>query len=102
MTTIRRTFAVYEVRRPSPRRTHILLDGRSYSVRTKAAQADAKIPKEQIPEHEVVMTIVTWTAKFRGVNVSPGAVAPGTAWTEFGTPRTERTAPVSGASAAQE
>src|SRR5437660_73761 len=45
-----------------------------------------------MPEHAVVMTIVTWIDNFCGANVKPGAVEPEMAWTLLLTPRRLSTA----------
>jgi hypothetical protein len=60
------------------------------------------MPNEYIPEQAVEITRVTGTVILTGVKVSPGAVKPGTAWTEFTTPTRERMALSSGAMAVHE
>jgi len=102
MMAMRRRFATYDARKPRARRSQSLVDGFSYSVRRKATKADAKMPKEYIPEQEVEMTNVTGTLIFTGVNVRPGAVNPATEWSEFATPSHDRMELSSGASAVQE
>jgi len=55
-----------------------------------------------MPEQAVVITTVTGKERFRGWNVNPGAVEPGTEWAEFATPSRLRIALVSGARATHE
>ena len=93
---------MYAASSPSPNMSQTRRETSVHSVRMNATKADAKIPKEYIPEQAVVMTIVTWAPTCIGVNVSPGAESPGTEWIVLITPTAERTALVSGARATHE
>src|SRR3989442_2182774 len=94
--------AIYAASSPSPNMSQTRRETSVYSVRMNATKADAKIPKEYIPEQAVVMTIVTWAPTGIGVDLSPGADTPGTEWIGLLTPTADRTSLGSAATATPE
>src|SRR3990172_6532504 len=97
---MRRTFARYAKKMPRAKNTPMRTVNLRCSVRMNAAKADAKIEKLYTPEHAVVMiTLTGWPEAVMKARIGAPS-GPGV--TTFGTPRTPRMAPVSGARATAE